>query len=235
MQTVGEKLKRARLEKGLSLDEVYKQTKVHSRVLEALEEDRAHNFLSPVYIKGFLKTYAQYLGLDSEQLIKEYIDSQKVEPSPAKVVKELEQKKSRPINLFFVFRAVLILALLIIFVVYFRFVLRHIFKPPPQVRATKVDVKVVPAPAPPVKKEDLILQVGTKDDCWLKVKADGRIIFQNTLQKGQVEKWQAKDEIELRIGKPEALYVYLNGKPINLKKAKVKRGLIITHEGIEGR
>lgn len=233
MQSVGEKLRRARLEKSLSLDEVYKQTKLYSRVLEALEEDRAHNFLSFIYIKGFLKTYAQYLGLDSEQLLKEYIDSQKIEPSPKKVVKELEHKKSWPINLFFVFRVVSVLVLLIIFVFYFRFVLRHIFKPPAQVKATKVNVKVVPAPL--VKREDLILQVRTKEDCWLKVEVDERVIFQKTLQKDQVEKWRAKDRIELRIGKPEALYIHLNGKPINLQKAQVKRSLIITHEGIEGK
>ena len=50
MQNVGEKLKKARLEKGLSLDEVYRQTRIHLRVLEALEEDRAHNLLSFIYI-----------------------------------------------------------------------------------------------------------------------------------------------------------------------------------------
>ncbi len=233
MQSVGEKLRRARLEKGLSLDEIYKQTKIHSRVLEALEEDRAHNFLSLIYIKGFLKTYAQYLGLDSEQLFREYIDSQKIEPSPIEVVKELEHKESWPINLFFILRVVSVLVLLVIFIFYFRFVLRHIFEPPPEAKATKISVKVVPAPL--VKREDLILQVRTKEDCWLKVKVDERVIFQKTLQKGQVEKWRAKDRIELRIGKPEALYIHLNGKPINLKKANVKRSLVITHEGIEGK
>ena len=196
MQSVGEKLKRARLEKGLSLDEVYKNTRVHSRVLEALEEDRAHNFLSLIYIKGFLKTYARYLGLDSEQLLKEYIDSQKIEPSPVEVVKELEHKKSRPINLFFVFRVVSVLVLLVIFVFYFRFVLRHIFKAPAEAKVTKIDVKVVPAPL--VKREDLILQVRTKEDCWLKVKVDERVIFQNILQKGKVEKWRAKDRIGIK-------------------------------------
>ncbi len=69
MQSVGEKLRDARLGKNLSLEEVYRVTKIHLPVLEALEQDRAHNFLSFVYIKGFLKTYAQYLGLDAHKLL----------------------------------------------------------------------------------------------------------------------------------------------------------------------
>jgi transcriptional regulator with XRE-family HTH domain len=233
MQSVGEKLKRARLEKSLSLDEVYKQTKIHIRVLEALEEDRAHNFLNLIYLRGFLKNYAQFLGLDSEQLLKEYIDSQKIETPAPEVIQELEPKKPQAVNLIFVFRTVSVVALLIVFVFYFRFVLRRIAQSPLQTQQAKVDVKVIAAPA--VKREDLVLQVRTKDDCWLKVKADGRVIFQKTLEKGRVERWQAKESIELRIGRPEVLYVDLNGKPINLQKAQVKRSLLITHEGIEGR
>lgn len=233
MQSVGEKLRRARLEKNVSLEQVYKQTKIHPHVLEALEQDRAHNFLGSVYIRSFLKTYARYLGLDSEKLFKEYKDSQKVETPPSEIALKKRKKTSPPINLFLILRIGLALFLVFALVFYFRYVSKTIFHHGQEAKIQKVKVKVIPAPL--LKTEDLVLQVRTKQDCWIRVKTDERVIFQKTLRKGKVEKWQAKEKIELRIGKPEALEVFLNGRPIDLKKAQVKKGLVITHEGIVGK
>lgn len=232
MQTVGEKLRKAREEKSLSLEEVYRQTKIHPRVLEGLEQDRAHNFLGFIYIKGFLKTYARYLGLDAEELVKEYIDSQKIE-TPAQAEVALEKKFRLPfqINHFLILRVGLacILALALIF--YFRYVLKNTSTADEKTQMQRVKVKVVPA----VPAKDLILEVKTNDSCWMQVKKDGQSIFEGTLPKGKEERWQAKGKIELRIGKPEALEVFINGERIDLKKAQVKRSLVITQEGIEGK
>ena len=69
----------------------------------------------------------------------------------------------------------------------------------------------------------------------MRVKIDNQVIFEKTLPKGRHERWRAKERIELKIGKPEVLEVFLNGKFIDLKKEKVKRTLVITHGGIEGK
>lgn len=233
MQSVGEQLRRARLEKNLTLDEVYKQTKIHARVLEALEQDRAHNFLSPLYIKGFLKNYAQYLGLDSQRLLKEYIDSQKKGTEAVQIISKKKQKVFPQVNPFLILRIALVIIFSFAFIFYFRFVLRRLSGPAQPARMQKVKVEVIPAPR--VLAEELVLEVKTLDNCWLRVMVDNQSIFQDTLPKGRRERWQAKERIELRIGKPEALEVFLGGKRIDLKKAKVKKGLIITHEGIEGK
>jgi len=130
-------------------------------------------------------------------------------------------------------RAVSVVALVFVFVFYFRFVLRHIFELAPQTKDRKVKVRVMPAPA--VKTEDLILEVKALDACWLRVTADKQELFQGILLKGKRERWQAKERIELRIGKPEALDVRFNGEQIDLKNAKVKKRLIVTREGIVGK
>lgn len=231
---VGEKLKKARLQKRVSLEQVYKQTKIHPRVLEALEQDRAHNFLSFIYIKAFLKTYARYLGLNEAELLKEYIDNQKSETPPARIVLERKDRAFPQINIFLIFRTVLVVLLIFILPFYFRHIWRTAFRSDRQTRIQKVEVKVVP-PAEVSKTEKLVLQVRTKQDCWIRVKSDNKTIFEKTLPKGKSERWQAKEKIELLIGKPEALEVFLNGRPVDLKKAGVKKGLIITHTGIEGR
>lgn len=233
MQSVGEKLRKARLEKKASLEEVYKQTRIYPNVLEALEQDRAHNFLSSIYIKGFLKTYAQYLGLDGEKLVKEYTDSQKVEAPLSEVVLEKKEKISTQISPFLILRIALTVILGVAFIFYFWYVLKNISTSGKRVQIPEVKVKV--ALEPFVEAKELVLEVRAKEDCWIRINADNQAVFEKTLPKGKIERWQAKQRLELRIGKPEALEVFLNGKPIDLKKAKVKRSLVITHEGIEGK
>lgn len=71
MERIGDRLKKIRLEKGLSLEEVHKRTKVHINVLRAIEDDSFVN-LNPVYVKGFLKIYCQFLGEDPAEYISDY-------------------------------------------------------------------------------------------------------------------------------------------------------------------
>lgn len=72
MVSVGGQLKAAREKRGLSLDQAQKQTRIYSSVLLSLEEGRCDDMLTAVYVKGFLKKYADFLGLDSRTLLKEY-------------------------------------------------------------------------------------------------------------------------------------------------------------------
>lgn len=69
MRTVGEILKKARTEKGLSLGEVEEKIKIRAKFLQALEENTYSKLPSPVYIRGFLKNYSEFLGLSSERVL----------------------------------------------------------------------------------------------------------------------------------------------------------------------
>jgi len=63
MESTGARLKQLRLERGINLEEVSKKTKIHLNILKAIEEDAVGNF-NPVYLKGFLKIYCSFLGVD---------------------------------------------------------------------------------------------------------------------------------------------------------------------------
>src|SRR2546421_9665668 len=68
--TLGETLAAKRGERGLSIDQVSASTRIRREHLQALEaEDFAH-FSAPVYAKGYLRTYATYLELDADDLIR---------------------------------------------------------------------------------------------------------------------------------------------------------------------
>lgn len=69
MRTVGEILKKERLEQNLTLKEIGEQTKIGKEYLSALEEDCYQDLPGAAYIQGFIKSYSQILGLKSGPLL----------------------------------------------------------------------------------------------------------------------------------------------------------------------
>ena len=71
-------------------------------------------------------------------------------------------------------------------------------------------------------------------DCWIKLKSDGKVVFQNTLKKGRSESWQAKERIEISLGNARAVELQINEKIIsNLgRKGKAVKNIVITKEGL---
>lgn len=69
--SVGEKLKQIRLQKGLSLEEAHKKTKIHIEKLKAIEEGEAIS-IDPVYLRGLLKIYCQFLEVEPSEVIPDY-------------------------------------------------------------------------------------------------------------------------------------------------------------------
>ncbi len=68
---IGATLRKARQDSGVTLEDVEYETKIRKRYLEALEREDYSALPSAVYARGFLKTYANYLGLDGEELSRE--------------------------------------------------------------------------------------------------------------------------------------------------------------------
>lgn len=66
--SVGELLRSTRESKKLSVTDVQRDTRMSLQVLRALEQDDFAAFESDTYLKGFLKSYAKYLGLDAEDV-----------------------------------------------------------------------------------------------------------------------------------------------------------------------
>ena len=69
MPRLGELLEQARLERGLSLEDVERATRIPIKYLVALEKEDFSHLPPPVYARGFVRTYAAYLGLDPRQAL----------------------------------------------------------------------------------------------------------------------------------------------------------------------
>lgn len=69
MAELGQQLREAREARGLSIDDVAQGTRIRPAYVRALEEERFADLPPPVYVRGFLRNYATFLGLDAEELI----------------------------------------------------------------------------------------------------------------------------------------------------------------------
>jgi cytoskeleton protein RodZ len=75
MATLGQELKKERESRNISLDEMASSTKIVGRYLAALEEDRLDTMPGGFFIKGIIRSYAKYLGLDEIKILQEYQDA----------------------------------------------------------------------------------------------------------------------------------------------------------------
>ncbi len=69
LAALGRILSEARIARGLTLDDVERETRIARRYLDALEHDDFDALPAPVYCRAFLRTYAQFLGVDSSEVL----------------------------------------------------------------------------------------------------------------------------------------------------------------------
>jgi len=72
MPEIGATLREARQRRKVDLMEVESETKIRSRYIRALEEEEFDLLPGPTYVKSFLRTYGEYLGVDAKLLVEEY-------------------------------------------------------------------------------------------------------------------------------------------------------------------
>jgi cytoskeletal protein RodZ len=81
LKEIGNTFKGKREEMNLTLKEVENATSIRMSYLQALEEGKAEKFLSPVYVVGFIRQYAAFLGMDDSKLAQKYPEAFNI-PSP---------------------------------------------------------------------------------------------------------------------------------------------------------
>lgn len=94
---LGDVLKKAREEKGLSIDNVAEETKIQKRYLIDLENEDFEDMPGKVYERGFLRTYAELLGLDLEMILKlhDEVRGEKKEISDINLEEEHDKKQKK--------------------------------------------------------------------------------------------------------------------------------------------
>lgn len=99
MGVFGDRLRREREMRGITLDEIAESTKISRRHLESLEKDQFDQLPGGVFNKGFVRAYARFLGIDEDQAVSDYSLSANEQPEPEdKFPLEIHEEPDRELN-----------------------------------------------------------------------------------------------------------------------------------------
>ena len=261
--SVGKRLKDARLKMGLSHDQVYTDLKIFPEVLRAFEDDAVSPHIGDVYIKGFLKKYADFLGFDGDQMTSEFLSStwHQEDKEESLIDAATRTKSISPVrkNIFekYTWLTTTLAIILIMGLILYagsrlvKEIKALASKGPVRVEGKPVAGRTARRKAesprrltPAVRaakgagvptKDLLVLKANTTDKVWLRVRSDGKTIFESTLDKGSSRIWEAKNELELWVGRGDALKLTLNDSYIGSPGSGSIRSVIINHEGMKVR
>jgi len=254
MESIGTRLKKVREGKDISLEQAQKDTCIHKRILAAIENDRPEEAVSgAVYIRSFIKKYANYLGLDGASLAEGYKGGGSSPREQISAAAEKGQSFKLPVKK--------IMAAVVVAVVIFAGIKLVIFaaskmrenlrsrpkavkkaeapkrKPKPIIKKESPKESPQPAVAPAVspvaKGENISLKLKAKSDVYLKIKADGSVIYDAVLKKGAAETWEAKDSLDISTSRAEAIDAELNGTALGALGKGVTKDILITRDGLK--
>lgn len=235
MESIGNRLKQARQAKKLSLDEVASNTKIQKKILISLEEDKLDDALSPFYAKNFLKSYAQYLDLNSSKLVEEYLAiNERLQPAPQLMVKKApvfyyNKKFIRGFALSLGLIAVISLCSYTL-----KFGLTKIKQKRTQ-KAKYIKPMILQSKISIPKDMPLKLSATALKNTWVMIRADGKVIFQNVITAGQTESWIARKAIDMWVGNAGGITLTLNEYKLGSpgKYGQVIKNILFTHEGMK--
>jgi len=99
MGAFGDRLRREREMRGITLDEISESTKISRRHLEALEGEHFDQLPGGVFNKGFVRAYAHFLGIDEDQAVADYSAASNEQPEPEnKFPLEIHAEPNRELN-----------------------------------------------------------------------------------------------------------------------------------------
>lgn len=96
MESIGQSLREARERLGLTVEEAERATRIRAHHLMALEAGDLEALPSPVHARGFLKNYAEFLGLDANAILLRYADTLQARRRRPKATRALGERSARP-------------------------------------------------------------------------------------------------------------------------------------------
>jgi cytoskeleton protein RodZ len=222
MFEIGSSLRAARVHQKLELSQAERDTRIRAKYLRALEDEGFDALPGPAYTKGFLRTYADYLGLDGQRFVQEYNARLAPEEEPA-APPQLRIRRRRRFVLAPRLLAVAVLAASIA-VVAWRLSSNGGHHPTaaPAPAQTRTTTRAARPTTPPAARQPLtvarIVLVARRGRCWLSVhqgSATGRLVYERTLEQGRTANF-ASTRLWIRIGAPWNVDATLNGKAVQL-------------------
>jgi len=214
---IGPALREARVTLGKSLEEASRDTRIKSDYLQALERESFDSLRGDVYVRGFLRSYSSYLGLDPEKVITAYSGARDAaelpeimeEPEPAPPISRDPPKPLRVLHRRANWKLALAVAAVLL-AVFAGFGLLN------RTGTVPGDATAPSAPAPSsasgVEAADLVyLTIGAAKPARVTVLADGTEVFSGILRPGHAQSFAASTLIRVLAPRGGGLQLTVNG------------------------
>jgi len=212
---IGSSLRDARVRSGLDFPDLEQRTKIRPKYLRALEDERFDILPAPTYVRGFLRAYADALGLDGQPFVDEYntrfavgdedtvVHARRVPVSPRRE-RGRQERESR----------MAVLALVSIAVVTALVIAAWRFGGPENepVHGLAQSEQRTPHPRSLAPTRLVVRAAG---DSWMEVRAgsaSGRLLYSGTLERGQSKAFDGR-RLHVALAKPANVSVRLGGSP----------------------
>ncbi|MGV9644606.1 helix-turn-helix domain-containing protein [Streptomyces sp. NPDC003514] len=235
--SIGHALRQARLDAGLTVDDVSTATRVRIAIVQAIEADNFAPCGGDVYARGHIRTLAKAVHLDPAPLLAQYDASHGGRPAPTPAAPLFEAERIRPERRGPNWTAAMVAAIVAVvgFVGFTAFkggddeggksAVAEGGSTPSADKSTptpKADKPKDPKPEPSdsaiaaVPQDKVTVQVSAADGrSWVAAKDhNGRLLFDGLLKRGDSKTFQDSEKINLVLGDAGAIDLYVNGKKI---------------------
>jgi cytoskeleton protein RodZ len=226
MFEIGNSLREARLRQGLDFPEIEQATKIRPKYLRALEDEQFDILPGQTYVKGFLRTYAEYLGLDGQLYVDEYnsryIHVDEETPLRARSTSSLGRAGPRfESSVVLVALAGIGILTLLVFAAW-----RFGSNPPETIPDYSTEPPAAspkrPTPRAPALPRARMTITGALGDSWVEVyasSASGKQIYEGTVLAGSSVRFgheRAYRRFFVRVRTPRNLRMTVNGRDVRL-------------------
>ena len=257
MFEIGNTLREARVRRNLTLQQVEEDIKIRVKYVQAMENEDWDVMPGVTYVKGFLRTYSTYLGLDPDVIIGEF-RSRAIAPSAehhepfggSSVIGKPHGHRGR--NTIVIVAIVCLIALAAIYALGMLNDSGGNDEPTTQPGALGIDSpspspSATPKPSPsstavPAWQKNLVKIEAKGGDCWMEVRRNnstGVVLFSGTLKKSDMNKFKGKD-IWMSLGAPANVRLNVQGKDVKLKSdvgpwtVEVIKGRVVQGANVQG-
>lgn len=248
MASLGQQLKKAREERGVSIHDIAAATHLGARFLQAIENDDYKILPGGVFNRAFVRKFARHVGMDEEQAVRLYEEQLREsggEPEKSSYLglgDEMEAKASSGNSALLTGILIVLLGAIgaAVYLAFFRgsdeltVAPVSVSTPTPQPTETPMPVEspgASPTATPtPENISGLRLQITAgQEDCWISFRTDGGKNEQATIARGETREFLANEKVSfIRIGNLPVLNILVNGRKLSIEKlAPNRQGLVV--------
>lgn len=224
--TFGKYLKKIRLEKGFSIEDVMDDTRISKYVIQQIEAENFENLPEEVYLKGFLKSYAEAVGVDPLDVIEKYKKARGLDDSLQGTAKKESQASSGEGFPFALILGVALIVLVLVFVIFYvqgkngsAVIESDTFSvtDEPEEMITEPETRVAEETAQTAVPEDgFHLEVLCVEDTTLKVTIDGGLPEEYLLKPEDHLELKAEKMYTIMIDNTCGVTMLLNNNPVSV-------------------